>query len=164
MVQKGESALVLAGFFARSAALRPEQAKTGPAGSSCARACGARRKRADVSSRDFETDDQPSRQNRPLWGLDGRRQNGSRCTISRRFRERFLLTTQVRFAYNSYWQDRERHRRGASEMSASCRSAGHRWVHSAQVLEIALVRPRAASAGKPGKACNSVDCDLPVGS
>jgi hypothetical protein len=39
----------------------------------------------------------------------------SRCTISRRFRERFLLTAGVLFAYSSYWQDREQRRRGSPE-------------------------------------------------
>jgi hypothetical protein len=41
-------------FFARFAALRPEQAKNGLAGSSCARACGARKFFLRTERYDFE--------------------------------------------------------------------------------------------------------------
>jgi len=48
------------------------------------------------------------------------------------------LTAGVRFAYSSYWKN-------------PCRSAGHRWVHSAQVLEIGLVRPESGIGGATRK-------------
>jgi hypothetical protein len=61
-----------------------------------------------------------------------------------------FIDCRVRFAYDS-----------------SCKPAELRAIVGStlsQGLTVYMARPRAASAGRPGKACNPVDCGLPFGS